>query len=152
MSERNGRLTVDAERAVLNFERHLPFPIDVVWSAITDHDEREQWFGETTIDAREGGMIEMVATATVVTRTQADDGPHTHVGPTQCARTRMKAADRRGRCGAPGGQTIGVELAWNTMVLTSSPLHWRPPSIRASGTPRCWPTPSQRDRGRQAPT
>jgi uncharacterized protein YndB with AHSA1/START domain len=62
MSERNGRLTVDAERAVLNFERRLPFPIDVVWSAITDPDEREQWFGETTIDAREGGMIEMVAT------------------------------------------------------------------------------------------
>ncbi len=62
MSERNGRLTVDRERAVLNFERRLPFPIDVVWSAITDPDEREQWFGETTIDAREGGMIEMVAT------------------------------------------------------------------------------------------
>jgi uncharacterized protein YndB with AHSA1/START domain len=62
MSERNGRLTVDGERAVLNFERHLPFPIDVVWSAITDPDQREQWFGETTIDAREGGMIEMVAT------------------------------------------------------------------------------------------
>jgi hypothetical protein len=64
----------------------------------------------------------------------------------------MEAADRRGRCGAPGGQKIGVELAWNTMALTSPPLHWRPPTIRASGTPRCWPTPSQRDRGRQAPT
>ncbi len=62
MSERNGRLTVDGDRAVLNFERRLPFPIDVVWSAITDPDERGQWFGETTIDAREGGMIEMVAT------------------------------------------------------------------------------------------
>ena len=62
MSEHNGRLTVDGDRAVLNFERRLPFPIDVVWSAITDPDEREQWFGETTIDAREGGMIEMVAT------------------------------------------------------------------------------------------
>ena len=57
MSERNGRLTVDGDRAVLNFERRLPFPIDVVWSAITDPDERQQWFGETAIDAREGGMI-----------------------------------------------------------------------------------------------
>jgi uncharacterized protein YndB with AHSA1/START domain len=62
MSERTGRLTIDGDRAVLNFERRLPFPIDVVWSAIADPDEREQWFGETTIDAREDGTIEMVAT------------------------------------------------------------------------------------------
>ena len=33
-----------------------------MWSAITDPDERAQWFGETSIDAREGGMIDMVAT------------------------------------------------------------------------------------------
>ena len=47
---------------MLNFERRLPFPVEVVWSAITDPREREQWFGETTIDAREGGTIDMVAT------------------------------------------------------------------------------------------
>ena len=40
MSERNGRLHVDGDRAVLNFERRLPFPIEVVWSAITDPAER----------------------------------------------------------------------------------------------------------------
>ena len=62
MSDRNGRLTVDGDRAVLNFERRLPFPIETVWSAITDPEERAQWFGPTTIDAREGGSIEMVAT------------------------------------------------------------------------------------------
>ena len=62
MSERDGRLTVDGDRAVLNFERRLPFPIEVVWSAITDPGEREQWFGETTIEPREGGTIDMVAT------------------------------------------------------------------------------------------
>ena len=62
MTEREGRLTIDGDRAVLNFERRLPFPIEVVWLAITDPDERGQWFGETTIDAREGGTIEMVAT------------------------------------------------------------------------------------------
>ena len=62
MSERDGRLTVDGDRAVLNFERRLPFPVEVVWSAITDPHEREQWFGETTIEAHEGGTIEMVAT------------------------------------------------------------------------------------------
>jgi uncharacterized protein YndB with AHSA1/START domain len=62
MSERDGRLTVEGDRAVLNFERRLPFPVEVVWSAITDPHEREQWFGETTIEAHEGGTIEMVAT------------------------------------------------------------------------------------------
>ena len=62
MTEREGRLTIDGDRAVLNFERRLPFPIEVVWLAITDPDERGQWIGETTIDAREGGTIEMVAT------------------------------------------------------------------------------------------
>ena len=61
MSERNGRLLVDGDRAVLNFERRLPFPIEVVWSAIADPDERAQWFGPTTIEPRQGGMIDMVA-------------------------------------------------------------------------------------------
>ncbi|MCT7660110.1 SRPBCC family protein [Mycobacterium deserti] len=62
MTDRDGRLTVEGDRAVLNFERRLPFPIEAVWSAITDASERGQWFGETTLDAREGGAIEMVAT------------------------------------------------------------------------------------------
>ena len=60
MSE--GRLTIDGDRAVLSFERRLPFPIEAVWSAITDPAERREWFGETTLEAREGGAIEMVAT------------------------------------------------------------------------------------------
>jgi uncharacterized protein YndB with AHSA1/START domain len=62
MTQRDGRLIVDGDCAVLNFERRLPFPIEAVWSAITDPDEREQWFGVTTIDGREGGTIDMVAT------------------------------------------------------------------------------------------
>jgi uncharacterized protein YndB with AHSA1/START domain len=62
MTGPDGRLTVDGDRAVLTFERRLPYPVDVVWSAIADPDERAQWFGETTIDPREGGLIDMVAT------------------------------------------------------------------------------------------
>jgi uncharacterized protein YndB with AHSA1/START domain len=62
MTAREGRITVDGDKAVLNFERRLPFPIEAVWSAITDPVEREQWFGATSIDARVGGEIEMVAT------------------------------------------------------------------------------------------
>lgn len=53
---------VDGEHAVLVFERRLPYLVETVWSAITDPDERAQWFGETSIDAREGGVIDMVAT------------------------------------------------------------------------------------------
>jgi uncharacterized protein YndB with AHSA1/START domain len=62
VTRRDGRLTVDGGRAVLTFERRLAFPIETVWSAITDPDQRAQWFGETSIDPREGGAIEMVAT------------------------------------------------------------------------------------------
>jgi len=62
MTAHDGRLTVQGDHAVLTFERRLPYPIESVWSAITDPAERAQWFGETTIDAREGGQIEMVAT------------------------------------------------------------------------------------------
>ena len=61
MTGPDGRLTVEGDRAVLTFERRLPYPVDVVWSAIADPAERAQWFGETTIDAREGGLIDMVA-------------------------------------------------------------------------------------------
>lgn len=62
MTGREGRLTVQGDRAVLTFERRLPHPIEAVWSAIADPGERAKWFGETTIDAREGGLIDMVAT------------------------------------------------------------------------------------------
>jgi uncharacterized protein YndB with AHSA1/START domain len=62
MTGRDGTLTIDGDRAVLHFERRLPYPVEDVWSAITDPGEREQWFGPTTIDPRKGGTIEMVAT------------------------------------------------------------------------------------------
>ena len=62
MTDREGKLTVEGGRAVLTFERRLPYPVDAVWAAITDPAHRDQWMGATTIDAREGGMIEMVPT------------------------------------------------------------------------------------------
>lgn len=61
MSEREGRIVVDGDRAVLRFERRLPFPVDVVWAAITDPAQRREWFGDTTIEPFEGGVIDMVA-------------------------------------------------------------------------------------------
>jgi uncharacterized protein YndB with AHSA1/START domain len=59
VSQPNGRLIVDGEQAVLEFERRLPFPVEAVWAAITDPEQRAQWFGPTTIDGRAGGSIEM---------------------------------------------------------------------------------------------
>ena len=58
----HGKITVEGDRAVLTFERRLPHPIDMVWAAITEPAERARWFGVTTIDPREGGLIEMVPT------------------------------------------------------------------------------------------
>jgi uncharacterized protein YndB with AHSA1/START domain len=60
VTEREGRLTIEGDRAVLTFERRLSFPIDAVWAAITDPEHRNQWMGQTTIDPREGGLIEMM--------------------------------------------------------------------------------------------
>ncbi|WP_102145403.1 SRPBCC family protein [Mycobacterium hubeiense] len=62
MTGRDGKLTIEGERAVLTFERRLPYPVEKVWSAITDPAHRNQWMGQTTIDPREGGVIEMVPT------------------------------------------------------------------------------------------
>jgi uncharacterized protein YndB with AHSA1/START domain len=54
-----GILTIDGDHATMAFRRRLPFPIKEVWAAITDPDERKVWFGETTIDPRTGGSIDM---------------------------------------------------------------------------------------------
>lgn len=55
MSDRTGSLTVDGERAIMTFVRHLPYPIETVWAAITDPVQRARWFGETSIDPGSAG-------------------------------------------------------------------------------------------------
>jgi uncharacterized protein YndB with AHSA1/START domain len=55
----NGAVSLDGDVATLTFVRRLAHPIDAVWAAITDPEQRAHWFGRTTIDGREGGMIEM---------------------------------------------------------------------------------------------
>lgn len=64
MTERTGTLTIDGDHATMTFVRRLPFPIEDVWAAITEPAQRAVWFGETTIDARVGGTIEMMPTET----------------------------------------------------------------------------------------
>lgn len=63
MTTSEGRISIENDRAIMTFERRLPHPIERVWAAITDPFERGQWMGDTTIDAREGGMIEMTPTS-----------------------------------------------------------------------------------------
>jgi uncharacterized protein YndB with AHSA1/START domain len=58
--DHNGTLTIDGDHAIMTFRRRLPHPIDVVWAALTDPAQRGAWFGQTVIDPRPGGTIDMV--------------------------------------------------------------------------------------------
>lgn len=58
--DRYGALEIDGDHATITFRRHLPYPVATVWAALTDPAERAAWFGETVVDARAGGTIEMV--------------------------------------------------------------------------------------------
>jgi uncharacterized protein YndB with AHSA1/START domain len=61
VTDRNGRLIVDGDRAVLHFERKLPFSVEQVWAAITEPVHRDKWMGKTSIEPRTGGAITTVA-------------------------------------------------------------------------------------------
>ncbi|TCC33752.1 hypothetical protein [Kribbella sindirgiensis] len=54
MSSRLGELAIDGDRTTMTFRRHLPYPVERVWAALTDPLERKAWFGETVIDGRTG--------------------------------------------------------------------------------------------------
>ncbi|KRV47268.1 ATPase [Wenjunlia vitaminophila] len=62
MSDGHGELEIDGDTAVITFVRYLPYSRDAVWSALTDPEQRAHWFGETVIDARPGGAIDMLPT------------------------------------------------------------------------------------------
>lgn len=62
MPDQHGTLDHDHDGPVISFVRRLPYPIEIVWAALTDPEQRRQWFGPTMIDGREGGRIELVPT------------------------------------------------------------------------------------------
>jgi uncharacterized protein YndB with AHSA1/START domain len=66
----NGFISVEGRVATLTFKRRLQHPIEEVWSAITDPEQRADWFGATVVDGRTGGTIEMVAEGPPVSREQ----------------------------------------------------------------------------------
>lgn len=41
MNDRYGELAIDGEQAVISFVRHLPYPMETVWSAIADPGQHE---------------------------------------------------------------------------------------------------------------
>lgn len=59
--KRLGTMENSGETATIVFERVLPYSPSVVWAALTDPEQRARWFGQTTMDPRVGGHIEMVA-------------------------------------------------------------------------------------------
>lgn len=61
MTDPEGRLTVEGDRAVLVFERRLAHPPEAVWAALTEPVHRDRWMGRSAVDGRVGGTIETVA-------------------------------------------------------------------------------------------
>ena len=57
MTHGDGTLVVAGETAVISFERHLGHPVEAVWAALTDAEQRAAWLGPGTLEAREGGQV-----------------------------------------------------------------------------------------------
>ena len=55
MTRADGTLVVSGEIAVIAFERRLDHPVEAVWAALADPDERAAWLGPGTLEPREGG-------------------------------------------------------------------------------------------------
>ncbi len=51
--------TLDDGRRYVRFVRHVPFPVETVWAALTEPDRLADWFPGLTLDAREGGRFEI---------------------------------------------------------------------------------------------
>jgi uncharacterized protein YndB with AHSA1/START domain len=64
MISATGAVAIDGDQTTITFVRRLPHPVEAVWAAITDQDQRAAWFGETVLDGRPGGTIEMMPTDT----------------------------------------------------------------------------------------
>lgn len=50
---------LDDGRTMVRFERHLPYNIEQVWSAITEPAELERWFPGLTFEPRSGATYEI---------------------------------------------------------------------------------------------
>ena len=88
-----GTIERTPDGGVIRFERHLAYPINDVWDAITNPERLREWWlpfdADITVDLTEGGLMEMRATGeepmTIVCTILRVDPPklleHTHVDP-----------------------------------------------------------------------
>ena len=52
-----GTIIATGDTRTVRFERHLPFPPDAVWSALTRPEELAEWLTSATFEPREGGAV-----------------------------------------------------------------------------------------------
>ena len=57
----DGTLERTPDGGVIRFERHLPYPVEAVWDAITNPERLAEWWlpfdADITVDLREGGEL-----------------------------------------------------------------------------------------------
>jgi uncharacterized protein YndB with AHSA1/START domain len=53
----DGTLAVSGGIAVIVFERRLRHPVETVWAALADPEERAAWLGPGTLEPRAGGRV-----------------------------------------------------------------------------------------------
>jgi len=59
MTLADGTLVISGDVAVIAFERRLRHPIEAVWAALTDPEQRAAWLGGGTLEPREGGRVSL---------------------------------------------------------------------------------------------
>lgn len=99
----DGLIERTPDGGVIRFERHLPYAIDDVWSAITDPERLGDWWlpfdADITVDLREGGEMrfversdEPVTMTLTVLRVEAPTlFEHTHAEPGSRMRWELEA-------------------------------------------------------------
>jgi uncharacterized protein YndB with AHSA1/START domain len=55
----DGTIVVSGETALIAFERRLRHPVETVWAALADPEERAAWLGAGTLEHRRGGQVSL---------------------------------------------------------------------------------------------
>ena len=128
----DGTLERTPDGGVIRFERHLPYPVEAVWDAITNPARLADWWlpfdADITIDLREGG--EMVFTAT-----SGEPPPHDLHRPARRAAGAVRAHPLRRRRHPALGARGGARGDRAPTSTSTSPTSTRP--SRAAGWSAC---------------
>lgn len=144
-----GTIERSADGGIVRFERQLSFPIEEVWSAITEPDRLGDWWppmaADITVDLREGGRIVFewpdIDFPTMEFTIMRLDPPtlleHTHTSPGSWMRWELETIDRGTRLLATysvpeidmavqRGDLVGLHYSLDRLVpaLSGSPVAW----------------------------